>query len=98
MVCYGVLQRLLTRSFPNRDQQALHNTLLKALPDLVSGVPPLKLWELSRLVRADAELSRSSQSATSHRDSRRAFGPIRSSRIPRRASTLPRRLGLPLLR
>ena len=40
MVCYGALQRLLTRAFPGRDQQALHNSLLKALPDLVSGIPP----------------------------------------------------------
>ena len=51
MVCYGGLQRLLARAFPGEDQQALHNTLLKALPDLVSSVPPLKLWTLSRMVR-----------------------------------------------
>ena len=51
MVCYGALQRLLARAFPDEDQQALHNTLLKALPDLVSGVPPLQLWELSRMIR-----------------------------------------------
>jgi rifampicin phosphotransferase len=56
MVCYGVLQRVLARAFPNDDQQALHNTLLKALPDLVSGVPPLKLWELSRTIRANEPL------------------------------------------
>jgi pyruvate,water dikinase len=56
MVCYGLLQRLLARACPARDQQALHNTLLKALPDLVSSMPPLKLWELSRMVRASAEL------------------------------------------
>ncbi len=56
MVCYGLLQRLLARSFPGRDQQALHNSLLKALPNLVSGVPALKLWDLSRMVRADTDL------------------------------------------
>jgi pyruvate,water dikinase len=56
MVCYGVLQRLLAGLLPGTDQHALHNNLLKALPDLVSGVPPLKLWELSQLVRADATL------------------------------------------
>ena len=56
MVCYGLLQRLLARAFPARDQQALHNTLLKALPNLVSGVPALKLWDLSRLVRDDRDL------------------------------------------
>ncbi len=58
MVCYGVLQRLLARAFPADDQQALHNTLLKALPDLVSSMPPLELWELSRLVRSHEALHR----------------------------------------
>ena len=57
MVCYGLLQRLLARAFPGRDQQALHNSLLKALPNLVSGVPALKLWDLSRMARADRDLS-----------------------------------------
>ena len=56
MVCYGVLQRLLARAFPQEEQQALHNTLLKALPDLVSSVPPVKLWELSRMIRAHEQL------------------------------------------
>ena len=56
MVCYGLLQRLLARAFPGRDQQALHNSLLKALPNLVSGIPALKLWDLSRMVRADENL------------------------------------------
>ena len=56
MVCYGLLQRLLARAFPRHDQQALHNSLLKALPDLVSGIPPLKLWELSMMIREDRDL------------------------------------------
>lgn len=56
MVCYGLLQRLLARAFPGRDQQALHNSLLKALPNLVSGIPALKLWDLSRMARADHDL------------------------------------------
>jgi rifampicin phosphotransferase len=56
MVCYGLLQRLLARAFPGRDQQALHNSLLKALPNLVSGIPALKLWDLSRMARADEDL------------------------------------------
>ncbi|HXG54445.1 MAG TPA: PEP/pyruvate-binding domain-containing protein [Vicinamibacterales bacterium] len=56
MVCYGLLQRLLARACPGRDQQALHNSLLKALPNLVSGIPALRLWDLSRMVRADADL------------------------------------------
>ena len=36
-LCSGA-QRLLARAFPGRDQQALHNSLLKALPNLVSGI------------------------------------------------------------
>ena len=56
MVCYALLQRLLARLAPAADQHSLHNNLLKALPDLVSGVPPIKLWELSQFVRADARL------------------------------------------
>jgi pyruvate,water dikinase len=56
MVCYGALQRLLARAFPGDDQQALHNTLLKALPDLVSSVPPVRLWDLSRMVRQNEAL------------------------------------------
>ena len=58
MVCYGVLKRLLARGLPEGDGDAVHNTLLKALPDLVSGIPPLKLWDLSRRIRADADLNR----------------------------------------
>ena len=57
MVCYAALQRLLARAFPGHDQQSLHNSLLKALPDLVSGVPPVRLWELSRMIRQDEALS-----------------------------------------
>ncbi len=56
MVCYGALQRWLSRAFPTADQAALHNSLLKALPGLPSGMPALKLWDLSRLVRADRRL------------------------------------------
>ena len=56
MVSYAALQRLLAHAFPGRDQQSLHNSLLKALPDLVSGVPPLRLWELSRMIRNDRDL------------------------------------------
>ena len=31
---------------------AVHTSLLKAIPDVVSGEPVLRLWDLSRLVRA----------------------------------------------
>jgi pyruvate,water dikinase len=57
MVCYGVLKRLLNRAFPASDQSALHNTLLKGLPDVVSTLPVVKLWELSRRIREDAALT-----------------------------------------
>jgi pyruvate,water dikinase len=56
MVCYGGLKRSLGRAFPSADQAALHNSLLKALPNLPSGMPAVKLWELSRLVRSDTRL------------------------------------------
>jgi pyruvate,water dikinase len=58
MVCYGALKRTLSRAFPTSDQAALHNSLLKALPQLPSSQPALKLWDLSRIVRADNELAR----------------------------------------
>ncbi len=57
MICYGLLERLLRRAFPGEDQGALHNTLLKGLPDLVSSEPALRLFELARLVREDPALS-----------------------------------------
>jgi phosphohistidine swiveling domain-containing protein len=57
MVCYGLLERMLRRAFPGEDQAALHNTLLKGLPDLVSSQPALRLFELARLVREDPELA-----------------------------------------
>jgi pyruvate,water dikinase len=56
MVCYGVLQRLLARALPSRDQDQLQNNLLKALPGLVSSVPAVELWNLSRMVRSNARL------------------------------------------
>jgi rifampicin phosphotransferase len=57
MVCYAVLQRLLARAFPEDDQQALHNSLLKALPQLVSGRPAIELWKLAEQVRANPDLA-----------------------------------------
>jgi pyruvate,water dikinase len=53
MLCYGALERLLKRVYPDA---AVHTSLLKAIPDVVSGEPVLALWELSRLIRADAQL------------------------------------------
>ena len=57
MVCYAALKAFLNRSFPGEDQEALHNTLLKALPGLVSGRPAIELWRLSRMIRSDARLT-----------------------------------------
>lgn len=56
MVCYGLLQLVVAQQFPSPDRAALHNSLLKALPNLPSGIPALKLWDLSRMVRADRGL------------------------------------------
>src|SRR4029078_13087572 len=39
------------------DHAALHNTLLKGLPRLVSSEPITRLWDLSRKVRATPRLS-----------------------------------------
>jgi phosphohistidine swiveling domain-containing protein len=57
MVCYGALKAYLRRALPGENQEALHNTLLKALPGLVSSMPAIELWELSRAIRADRELA-----------------------------------------
>lgn len=56
MVCYAMLRRMVERAHGGTDSGALHNTLLKAIPELVSGKPVQQLWELSRTVRADERL------------------------------------------
>jgi rifampicin phosphotransferase len=56
MVSYAALQAQVRRALPSADQDALHNTLLKALPDLVSSRPAVELWLLSRLIRNDRHL------------------------------------------
>ena len=56
MVCYAALKALLRRLLPGEAQDALHNTLLKALPGLASSKPAIELWMLSRMIRADADL------------------------------------------
>ena len=57
MVTYGMLKRLLSREFPDREQSALHNSLLKGLRDVVSGTPIIELWKLSRMVRENLSLN-----------------------------------------
>ena len=57
MVTYGMLKRLLSREFPDREQSGLHNSLLKGLRDVVSGTPIIELWKLSRMVRENPSLN-----------------------------------------
>ncbi len=54
MISYGALERLLRGAGVDA---AVHTSLLKAIPDVVSGEPVSRLWELSRLVRRDAVLN-----------------------------------------
>jgi pyruvate,water dikinase len=54
MVCYGALQRLLENAYGTGT--SVHSSLLKAIPNVISGEPVHRLWELSRLVRGDAAL------------------------------------------
>ncbi len=56
MVCYGLLGLAVRRAFAGEEESALHNTLLKGLPDLASSAPVAQLWDLSRRVRGDAQL------------------------------------------
>ena len=56
MVCYGALERLLARAYPDGSRASAHTSLLKAIPDVVSGEPVHRLWELSRLIRGDGAL------------------------------------------
>lgn len=58
MVCYGALERLLGRADPAGENGAVHTSLLKAIPDVVSGEPVHALWALSRAIREDEALSR----------------------------------------
>ena len=44
MLSYGLLKRMLTQEFPDKDLASLHNTLLKGLPDLASNRPVVGLW------------------------------------------------------
>lgn len=56
MVCYAMLRRQVEQVSNGNGSGALHNTLLKAIPQLVSGEPVQHLWELSRAVRAEPAL------------------------------------------
>jgi rifampicin phosphotransferase len=56
MVSYAMLRRLVEQASGGKAPGSLHNTLLKAIPQLVSGEPVQQLWELSRAVRAEPAL------------------------------------------
>ena len=56
MVSYAMLRRQVEQVSGAEGSGALHNTLLKAIPQLVSGEPVQHLWELSRAVRAEPAL------------------------------------------
>ena len=51
MVTYSALHRLIRAVYHGKEPGSLHNSLLKAIPGLVSGEPVHRLWELSRLLR-----------------------------------------------
>jgi len=53
MVCYSLLQRTLVSAGVH---PTMHNRLLRALPGVPSSLPPVRLWALSRLIRADEKL------------------------------------------
>lgn len=53
MVCYALLRSTLIRAGCG---PTLHNRLLRGLPGVPSSIPPLRLWELSRIIRTDQRL------------------------------------------
>ena len=64
MVTYGLLGSFLRRAFPESKDAGLQNSLMKGIPGLVSGIPPLRLWEISRQIRADSRLLELFQTGT----------------------------------
>lgn len=54
MITYGALERLLRGAGLG---ESVHTSLLKAIPDVVSGEPVLRLWDLAQLVRRNPGLA-----------------------------------------
>ena len=54
MMSYGLLGSFLKRYFKNSDE--LKNTLLQGIPNVVSSIPPQKIWELSQQIKSSNEL------------------------------------------
>lgn len=63
MVSYALLERMLAKV---QAAPGTHNRLLRALPGVPSSTPPLRLWELSRLIRGDAAVFELFRSTPSH--------------------------------
>jgi pyruvate,water dikinase len=57
MVCYSLLHHATKGVSTDNGDTSLHNRLLCALPGVPSGLPPVRVWALSRLVRQDASLA-----------------------------------------
>lgn len=58
VVCYGMLQRLLSWVYPENELSAIQNSLLQGLPDLVSSQPVSELWELADAIATQPALQR----------------------------------------
>ena len=57
MVCYGLLQVILHRAYPEGEKSSLHNNLLKGLSTVISVQPAVQLWEISRKILRDPRLT-----------------------------------------
>ncbi len=56
MISYALLHRLIDRAYDGAAPGSLHNSVLQAIPGLVSREPVHRLWDLSRLVRSNTAL------------------------------------------
>jgi rifampicin phosphotransferase len=54
MVYHGVVGRLCRRSFGD-EHQGIHNTMVQAIPGLVSGRPVAAIWRIATMIRDDDE-------------------------------------------
>jgi pyruvate,water dikinase len=89
MISYGALKNVLRREFPDADQSALHNTLLKGLADLISSAPLTELWRLSRIARDDPEVAES----LARLDNDALLDELRAGRLPTFGNALREYLG-----
>jgi len=73
MFAYGLLGTFLSRYVENADTKK--NSLLQGIPNLVSSVPPEKIWELSKQIRSSNELKE-----LFNRDSKEIYTEIQSNK------------------